>query len=101
MFAGGEGEEVVLREHLGQTAVVCDQGCGDTTEASDLDNVDFLVKEACIAIVKRIAPEMHSHREYAPIPKMKNVTVRRKNKIDKPIDLRSEPTLLGKEHGCQ
>lgn len=54
MFASGEGEEVVLGEHLGQTAVVCDQSRGDATETSDFDNVDFLVKEACIVDVEWI-----------------------------------------------
>jgi hypothetical protein len=96
VFASGEGEEVVLREHLGQTAVVRDQSRGDTTETSDLDNVDFLVKEACIINVKWISLQKHSHRGYAPIPKMKNVTVRKKNRTDKPIDLRSEPMLWEK-----
>jgi hypothetical protein len=51
VFACGECEEVVLGQHLGQTAVVCDQSRGDATETSDLDNVDFLVKEACIVDV--------------------------------------------------
>ena len=54
MFASGEGEEVVVGEHLGQTAVVCDHSRGDATETSDLDNVDFLVKEACIVNVEWI-----------------------------------------------
>ena len=48
MFAGGDGENVVRREQLGQTTVVCDQRCSDSKVTSDLDNVDFLVKEACI-----------------------------------------------------
>ena len=48
VFACGEGEEVVLGEHIGQTAVVCYQSRGDATETSDLDNVFFLVHEACI-----------------------------------------------------
>lgn len=34
------------------------------------------------------------HREYAPIAKSKNVDVRKRNRDDKPIDLRSEPMLL-------
>jgi hypothetical protein len=55
VFAGGEGEEVVLREHLGQTAVVCDRSRNDTTVSSDLDDVDFLVEEAYIIDVKWIA----------------------------------------------
>ena len=56
MFACGEGEEVILSEHLGQTAVVCDYSRYDATETSDLDNVDFLVKEACIVDVEWIIP---------------------------------------------
>jgi len=52
MLAGGESEDVVRREHLGQTAVVCDQGRNDPKVTSDLDNVDFLVKEACIVFVE-------------------------------------------------
>jgi hypothetical protein len=56
VFACGEGEDVVLGEHLGQTAVVCDQSRGDATETSDLDNVDFLVKEACGVNVEWITP---------------------------------------------
>jgi hypothetical protein len=56
VFAQGEGEEVVLGEHFGQTAVVCDHSRGEATETSDLDNVDFLVKEACIVNVQWITP---------------------------------------------
>ena len=52
VFACGEGEDVVLGEHLGQTAVVCDHSRCDAAETSDLDNVDFLVKEACIVNVE-------------------------------------------------
>ncbi len=94
MFACGEGKEVILGEHLGQTAVVCDESRGDATSTSDLDNVDFLVKEAYIVDVERITlKKKHCHQEYAPIPKMKNVVVRKKNKAERPIDLRSEPML--------
>ena len=50
MFASGEGKEVVRAEHIGQTAVVCDQSCGDAKVTSNLDDVVFLVKEACIII---------------------------------------------------
>lgn len=46
VFACGKSEEVVLGKHIGQTVVVCDYSGGDATEASDLDYVDFLVKEA-------------------------------------------------------
>lgn len=56
VFACGEGEEVVLGKHLGQTAVVCDHRRGNTTETSDLDDVDLLVKEACIVNVEWICP---------------------------------------------
>jgi hypothetical protein len=52
MLASGESEHVVRGEHLGQTAVVCDQGRSDAKVTSDLNNVDFLVKEACIVIVE-------------------------------------------------
>ena len=52
MLAGGEGEDVVRREHLGQTAVVCDQGRKDAKVTSGLGDVLFLVKEACIVIVE-------------------------------------------------
>ena len=52
MLARGESEHVVRGEHLGQTTVVCDQGRSDAKVTSDLNNVDFLVKEACIAIVE-------------------------------------------------
>lgn len=52
MFACGEGEDVILCEHLSQTAVVCDHSRGDATEASNFDNVDFLVKEACIVNIE-------------------------------------------------
>jgi len=52
MLAGGEGEDVVRGEHLGQTAVVCDQSRNDAKVTSGLDNVDFLVKETCIVIVE-------------------------------------------------
>jgi hypothetical protein len=54
VFACREGEDVVLGEHLGQTAVVCDHSCCDATETPDLDNVDFLVQEACIVNVEWI-----------------------------------------------
>lgn len=50
MLASGEGEEVVRAEHIGQTAVVCDQSRGDAEVTSNLDDVVFLVKEACIII---------------------------------------------------
>jgi hypothetical protein len=56
VFACGEGEEVVLCKHLGQTAVVCNQSRGDATETSDLDNIGFLVEEACIVNVEWITP---------------------------------------------
>jgi hypothetical protein len=52
VLAGGDGADVVRGEHLGQTAVVCDQGRKDAKVTSDLDNVVFLVKEACIVIVE-------------------------------------------------
>jgi hypothetical protein len=92
MLAGGDSANVVRGEHLGQTAVVCDQGRKDAKVTSDLDNVVFLVKEACIVIVELNYP-YKKHQEYAPIDKTKNVDVRKKNKADKPIDLRSEPML--------
>ena len=97
VFACGEGEEVVLREHIGQTAVVCDHRRSDATAASDLDNIFLLVKEACIVNGEWITPTMNWHQECAPTPKMKNVVVRRKNKTDKPTDLRSEPMLRRKK----
>jgi len=50
VFACGEGKNVVRGEHLGQTAVVCDYSRGDATETSDLDDVDLLVKEACVIV---------------------------------------------------
>ena len=56
MFARGEGENVVFGEHFGQTAVVCDHSRGEATVTSDLDNIDFLVKEACIVNVEWITP---------------------------------------------
>jgi hypothetical protein len=65
VFASGEGEEVVLGEHLGQTAVICDQSRGDATETSDLDDLDFLVKEACIVNV-----------EWMPLTKAKGPGIR-------------------------
>jgi hypothetical protein len=46
MLAGGEGANIVRGEHIGQTAVVCDQCRNDAKVTSDLDNIDFLVKEA-------------------------------------------------------
>jgi hypothetical protein len=52
VLAGGDGADVVRGEHLGQAAVVCDQGRKDAKVTSDLDNVVFLVKEACIVIVE-------------------------------------------------
>lgn len=52
MLAGGDSEDVVRGEHLGQTAVVCDQGRSNAKVTSDLDDVDFLVKEACIVVVE-------------------------------------------------
>ena len=52
MLAGGEGADVVRGEHLRQTTIVCDQSRNDAKVTSDLDNVDFLVKEACIVIVE-------------------------------------------------
>lgn len=54
MFTSGEGEEVVRAEHIGQTAVVCDQSRGDAKVTSDLDNVAFLVEETCIIIIERV-----------------------------------------------
>ena len=56
MFASGEGANVVWTEHLGQTAVVCDQSRNNTKVTSNLDDVDFLVNEACIVIVESITP---------------------------------------------
>jgi hypothetical protein len=56
MLAGGEGDNVVRGEHLGQTAVVCDQSRNNAKVTSDLNNVDFLVEEACIVIVEWITP---------------------------------------------
>jgi hypothetical protein len=47
MLASGESENVVGGEQVGKTAVVCDEGGGDTKVSSDLDDVDLLVKEAC------------------------------------------------------
>jgi hypothetical protein len=61
VFACGEGEEVVLSEHLGQTAVVCDHSRGDATETSDLDNIDFLVKEACTSTLSGLPLRKHRH----------------------------------------
>ena len=52
MFAGREGEEIVRAEHIGQTAIVCDQSCGDAKVTSELDNAVFLVKEAYIVIIE-------------------------------------------------
>jgi hypothetical protein len=52
VFASGEGEEVVRAEHIGQTAVVCDQSRDDAKVTSELDNVDFLVKETCVIIIE-------------------------------------------------
>jgi len=52
VLAGGEREDVVGCEHLGQTTVVCDQSRKDAKVTSDLDNVDLLLKEACIVIVE-------------------------------------------------
>jgi hypothetical protein len=52
MFAGGERADVVRREHLGQTAVVGDQGRNDAEVTSDFGNVLFPVERACIVIVE-------------------------------------------------
>jgi hypothetical protein len=100
MLARGEGANVVRGEHIGQTAVVCDQSRNDAKVTSDLDNVGFLVKEACIVIVERTTPAK-KHQEHAPTAKTKNVDVRKKNNADKPIDLRSEPMLWKTKARCQ
>lgn len=50
VLARGEGEHVVGGKHLSQTAVVRDQSRSDAKVTSDLDNVDLLLKEACIVI---------------------------------------------------
>jgi hypothetical protein len=42
----------VRREHLGQTAVVGDQGRNDAEVTSDFGNVLFPVERACIVIVE-------------------------------------------------
>ena len=52
MFAGGEGADVVRREHLRQTAVVGDQGRSDAEVTSSFGNVLFPVEGACIVIVE-------------------------------------------------
>jgi hypothetical protein len=62
VFACGEGEEVILCEQLGETAVVCDHGRGNAKSTSDLDNVDFLIKEACIVGVERISHPLQKCR---------------------------------------
>jgi len=51
-LAGGEGEDVVRGEHLGQTKIVCHYRRNDANVTSDLGNVDLLGKEACIVIVE-------------------------------------------------
>ena len=52
MFAGGEGADVVRREHLRQTAVVGDQGRSDAEVTPSFGNVLFPVEGACIVIVE-------------------------------------------------
>lgn len=54
-----------------------------------------MVEGACIVNVELVdySYKKNCHKEYAPMDKMKNVTVRRKNRTDKPTDLRSEPML--------
>jgi hypothetical protein len=99
MLARGEGANVVRGKHIGQTAVVCDQSRNDAKVTSDLDDVGLLVKEACIVIVERITPAK-KHQRHLPTAKIKNVDVRKKNKADKPIDLRSEPMLWKTRTSC-
>jgi hypothetical protein len=50
VLASGECENVVGGEQFGKTAVVCDKGCDNAEVSSDLNNVDLLVKEACIVV---------------------------------------------------
>ena len=52
MFAGGEGTDVVRREHLGQTAVVGDQRRNNAEVTSGFGDVLFPVERACIVIVE-------------------------------------------------
>lgn len=91
MFANGEGEEVVLGKHVGQTAVVCDHSRDDAKVTSEFYNAVFLVKEACIAIIGWVASTKAPG--YAPTDRIVNVAVRNRNKADKPIDFRSDPRL--------
>lgn len=43
VLSGGERNDVVGAEHIGKTAVVCDESCDDAKVSSDLDDVDFVV----------------------------------------------------------
>ena len=51
VFASRKGEKIVRAEHIGQTAVVCDQSRDDAKVTSKLDNFNFLVKKACYVII--------------------------------------------------
>ena len=69
VFACRKSEEVVLGEQIGQTTVVCDDSRADARVASDLDYVDFLVKEACninvewIVLAKAQRPRIRTDRQ--------------------------------------
>ena len=47
----GDLEEVVCGEHLGKTAVVCDQGCDDADVSSSFLYVELLHHKACVLLL--------------------------------------------------
>jgi hypothetical protein len=59
----------------------------------------FRLREPVLSLLSELPRQ--KHQEYAPIAKTKNVIVRKKNKADKPIDLRSEPMLWETRTRCQ
>ena len=92
VFAEGEGEDIILGEQLGETAVVGDESrCDANTATSLVDAIALLEVTYRTDTISFVHSE--TNRSYSPTARSKNVRVSKKKSAVKPTDLRSEAML--------